>query len=186
MLTLWLATGVIAKTTLAPGAIAGQTSLTFSPTAALSTDALISASSTLTFTTTADLTGSGSAGGDISGTTSLTFTVSANTGEPETQVEASGSGTRKIAWWRGYAPARLTPRYREELIEEIAQQLPASVKVVTQTDVARLDVMDEAFERLSIDTRSAQDALIRELTAQVNAHIRAMEQDDEEALLLLA
>ena len=142
MLTLWLATGVLAKTALAPGAIAGQTS--------------------------------------------LTFTVSANTGEPETQVQASGSGTRKIAWWRGYAPARLTPRYREELIEEIAQQLPASAEVFTQADVARLDVMDEAFERLSIDTRAAQDALIRELTAQVNARIRAMEQDDEEALLLLA
>ena len=77
MLTLWLATGVLAKTALAPGAIAGQTSLTFTTTAGLDTSAELTGQSALTFTTTADLTGSGSAGANIEGSTSLTFTPAA-------------------------------------------------------------------------------------------------------------
>jgi len=76
MLTLWLATGVIAKEAPAPGAIAGQTSLTFTTTAELDTSAVITGQSALTFTTLANLTGSGGAGGAISGATSLTFALS--------------------------------------------------------------------------------------------------------------
>jgi hypothetical protein len=92
MLTLWLTTGVLAKQAVGgAGAIAGVTSVTFTTTANVTTQAAIAGASSLTFTTTADLAGSGGAGANIQGATTLTFTTSGGlTGSGGVGADLSG------------------------------------------------------------------------------------------------
>lgn len=98
----------------------------------------------------------------------------------------SGSGKRVIPWWRGYSPVRLTAKRKKELAEEVIEIVaPEPGQKIAQAEIAQLDAIALAFDRLAMDSYERRAALVREIAALVNAQIEAAEQDDEEAFFLL-
>lgn len=158
----------------ASGAISGNTSVTFTPTAALSATAAISGSASAAFSATGNLTGGGSISGaatvsfsataaisatvQISGTASAVFSATGNATDA-TPPEYSKGRKSRLKFWRDLYVEKLAEAEREEKrkLAELAKEqaiIERQKKQQAERERARLVAIEA--ERFRIETAQAE------------------------------